>query len=112
MTAIRWPTYAIGIDVKLRRKSAEVLGAVGDPKMVFRAATQRGFAGKRLLKYLVPWGDTVFNQAQVNDLQADIVQVKDVNSDTVGCAGALAEPTNEVLTCQGPGPFGRSVASN
>ena len=72
----------MGIEVRLRRESGEVLGEVGDPQMVLSRATQRAFAGTRLLKYLVPWGDTVFNQAQADDLHADIVQVKDANRHT------------------------------
>ena len=29
----------------------------------------------RLLKYLVPWGDTMFNRAQADDLRDDVHQV-------------------------------------
>ena len=50
--------------------------------MILSRATQRAFDGTRLLKYLVPWGDTVFNQAQADDLRADIVQVKAANPGT------------------------------
>jgi hypothetical protein len=65
----------MGIDVRLKRESGEVLAEVGDPKMVLSRATQHAFSGTRLLKYLVPWGDAVFNQAQANDLKGDIRQL-------------------------------------
>jgi hypothetical protein len=72
----------MGIDARLKRESGEVLGEVLDPKMILSRAAQRdAFAGTRLLKYLVPWGDAVFNQAQADDLNADIDDVKRGNPD-------------------------------
>jgi hypothetical protein len=72
----------MGIDVRLKRESGEVLGEIDDPKMTLSRAAQRdAFAGTRLLKYLVPWGDAVFNQAQADDLEADIAYVKRANPD-------------------------------
>ena len=71
----------MGIDVRLKRESGEVLAEVGDPKMVLSRAAQRAFSGTRLLKYVVPWGDAVFNQAQADDLESDIADVKRANPD-------------------------------
>jgi hypothetical protein len=72
----------MGIDARLKRESGEVLGEVGDPRMILSRAAQRDlFVGTRLLKYLVPWGDTVFNQAQADDLATDIADVKRANPD-------------------------------
>jgi hypothetical protein len=68
----------MGIDVRLKRESGEV----GDPRMILSRAAQRDlFLGTRLLKYLVPWGDAVFNQAQDGDLESDIADVKRKNTD-------------------------------
>ena len=72
----------MGIDVRLKRETGEVVAEVGDPQMVLSRATQWAFSGTRLLKYLVPWGDAIFNQAQAADLEADIADVKDVTGDT------------------------------
>lgn len=72
----------MGIDVRLKRESGEVLGEVGDPQMVLSRATKRAFAGTRLLKYLVPWGDAMFNHAQAADLASDLTQVRGANPDT------------------------------
>jgi len=71
----------MGIDVRLKRESGEVLAEVGDPKMVLSRATQHAFSGTRLLKYIVPWGDAVFNQAQAEDLESDIADVKRASAD-------------------------------
>jgi hypothetical protein len=72
----------MGIDVQLRAESGEILGEVADTRMVLSRATRRSFAGTRLLKYLVPWGDAMFNQAQADDLEADIGDVKVANPGT------------------------------
>jgi len=72
----------MGIDARLRLETGEVLGEVWDPRMVLSRAAQQGFVGTSLLKYLDPWGDTVFNQAQADDLLADIVQAKEANPRT------------------------------
>lgn len=71
----------MGIDVRLKGESGEVLAEVGDPQMVLSRAARRAFAGTRLLKYLVPWGDAVFNQAQADDLSSDIADLKRANPD-------------------------------
>jgi hypothetical protein len=72
----------MGIDVRLRRESGEVLAEVGDPRMVLSRATQSTFSGTHLLKYLMPWGDAMFNQAQADDLASDIAHVKAAHPDT------------------------------
>jgi hypothetical protein len=71
----------MGIDVQLREHD-EVLAEVGDPKMVLsHAARSAAFAQTRLLKYLSPWGDAIFNQAQAEDLSADIADVRRAHGD-------------------------------
>jgi hypothetical protein len=63
----------MGIDIQLRSESGTVLAEVHDADMTLSgAATRSTFAGSRLLKYLVPWGDAIFNQAQASDLADDI----------------------------------------
>jgi hypothetical protein len=57
------------------------LAEVGDPKMVLSRATQHAFSETGLLKYIVPWGDAVFNQAQADDLESDIADVKRASPD-------------------------------
>jgi hypothetical protein len=63
----------MGINAFLRTESGEELASVLDPAMVLsRAASSAAFSESRLLRYLVPWGDTIFTQAQAPDLQDDI----------------------------------------
>ena len=69
----------MGIEVRLKGETGEVLAEVGDPQMVLSRASQRAFAGTRLLKFIVPWGDAMFNQAQAGDLQADLSDLKEAN---------------------------------
>jgi len=69
----------MGIAVRLQRESGEVLAEVGDPNMVLSRATQHAFSSTRLLKYIVPWGAAMFNQAQAGDLESDIAAVKRAN---------------------------------
>lgn len=72
----------MGIDVQLRSESGEVLDAVGDVQEALSRAARRSLAGTRLLKYVVPWGYAIFNQAQAADLADDIRIVKNANPDT------------------------------
>ena len=46
-----------------------------------RAVRSTAFAQTRLLKYLAPWGDAIFNQAQAEDLNADIADVRRAHGD-------------------------------
>jgi hypothetical protein len=62
----------MGIDVQLRNEDGEVLVDVGDRAMALSRAARGAMSGTRLLKYLVPWGDAVFNQAQAGNLAHDI----------------------------------------
>jgi hypothetical protein len=63
----------MGIEAILRTEAGEQEGAVHDEAMVLsRAAGAGRFAETTLLRYLVPWGDTIFNQAQAPDRAADI----------------------------------------
>ena len=63
----------MGIEVQLRNERGDILAEVGDADMTLsRAAGRSAFSATRLLKYLVPWGDAVFNQAQASDLADDI----------------------------------------
>jgi hypothetical protein len=72
----------MGIDVRLKGDSGDLLGEVRDARMILSRAAQRDiFVGTRLLKYLVPWGDAIFNQAQAGDLESDIADVKRKNTD-------------------------------
>jgi hypothetical protein len=66
----------MGIHVQLKKESGEVLAEVCDPKMVLSRATHSKFSHTRLLRYLVPWGDAIFNQVQAGDLTSDIAKVK------------------------------------
>jgi hypothetical protein len=72
----------MGIEVELRGERGEVIDKVSDPQMVLARAVQKTFSGTRLLRYLVPWGDAVFNQAQARDLANDIHLVKSANPGT------------------------------
>jgi hypothetical protein len=66
----------MGIDIQLRSESGDVLAEIDDADMTLsRAALRATFASTRLLKYIVPWGDAVFNQAQASDLSADVRDV-------------------------------------
>jgi hypothetical protein len=63
----------MGIDVILRQENREDIASVGDPRWVLsRAVTNGRFSKTQLLKYLVPWGDAVFNSVQAQDLVDDI----------------------------------------
>ncbi len=63
----------MGIDAVLRGEDEEELASVPDPQMLLSRATTAGaFSQTQLLKYLVPWGDAVFNQAQAPALRDDI----------------------------------------
>ena len=64
----------MGINVELRNESGDVLQSVDDAQNVLKKA-QGLTSGTRLLRYVVPWGDAVFNQAQATDLQSDIAEV-------------------------------------
>jgi hypothetical protein len=81
----------MGIDVQLRDGTGQVLAEVADGRMTLARAAQSGFPDSRLLKYLVPWGDVVFNQTQAGDLAADIRALKDANP-----GGALFDMLSKV----------------
>jgi hypothetical protein len=66
----------MGINAQLRTEGGEIVAEVQDPKMVLSRATKSQLSDTRLLKYLVPWGDAIFNQAQAGDLTADIATIK------------------------------------
>ena len=72
----------MGIEVQLRAENGEIIDKVGDPKMALSRAAPKRFSETHLLKYLVPWGDAIFNQAQAADLADDIRIVKSANPDT------------------------------
>jgi hypothetical protein len=75
----------MGINVLLKAEESEVLGEVCDPKMALSRATNHLLSDTVLLRYLLPWGDAIFNQAQAADLANDIAKVKNENSDTTLC---------------------------
>ena len=67
----------MGIDVQLRSEVGDVLAEVGDPRgLLARAVTNCSLSGTVLLRYLVQWGDAVFNQAQAPDLLRDLRSVR------------------------------------
>jgi hypothetical protein len=72
----------MGIDVLLKREDGEVIDAVHDNRMTLSLATAGPLTGTRLLRYLVPWGDAIFNQAQAGDLRDDIRQILRSHSGT------------------------------
>jgi hypothetical protein len=65
----------MGIDVRLEGENGDSLGDVEDGCMVLARAAQGALDNTRLLRYLMPYGDTVFNQAQAADLRDDVRQV-------------------------------------
>jgi hypothetical protein len=66
----------MGINAQLRDESGNVLGEVLDPEMVLSGASlSSNLSGTRLLRYLQPYGDTVFNQAQAVDLGLDVREI-------------------------------------
>jgi len=65
----------MGIDVRLKREDGEVIGEVDDFRTTLSRATSGPLTSTRLLRYLVPWGDAIFNQAQAGDLIDDIHQI-------------------------------------
>jgi hypothetical protein len=83
---------AMGIDVRLQGEDGKVLAEVPDGKMTLaRAATSR-FSETRLLRYLMPYGDAVFNQAQAGDLRDDLVALLDSEQ-----SGPLAAVVRAIL---------------
>jgi hypothetical protein len=89
----------MGIDLKLKRESGEIIDEVRDSQMILSRASNSSFSGTRLLKYLVPWGDAVFNQAQAGDLSDDIGMVKNANPGTpLFEVLSLVEPLVEKLS--------------
>ena len=72
----------MGINTQLRTEDGQVLDEVDDAQMVLSRATNSQLAGTRLLKYLVPWGDAVFNQSQASDLADDIRVICDDTDDS------------------------------
>jgi hypothetical protein len=65
----------MGIDVRLKGEGGNVVAEVGDANMVLSRAAQGGLSETRLLRYLMPYGNTVFNQAQADDLEDDIQEL-------------------------------------
>jgi hypothetical protein len=72
----------MGIEVRLKRESGEVLAEVDDHQMALSRATSGPLTSTRLLRYLMPWGDAVFNQAQANDLKDDVRELLRTHSGT------------------------------
>jgi hypothetical protein len=62
----------MGIEVRLKAESGEVLAEVNDRQIALYRATSGPLTGTRLLRYLLPHGDAVFNQAQADDLRNDV----------------------------------------
>jgi hypothetical protein len=71
----------MGIDTILRTETGEDLASVYDAGMLLSRATTSGkFADTQLLRYIVPWGDAMFNQAQAPALLDDISICVDLDS--------------------------------
>ncbi len=68
----------LGIDVELRNQSGAVVDAIEDTDGILGGSIGL-LSGTRLLCYLVPWGDAVFNQAQAADLLTDMNEVSSRN---------------------------------
>jgi hypothetical protein len=88
----------MGIEVQLRREDGEILAEVADDQMVLSKAARNGFSGTRLLQYVVPWGDAIFNQAQAGDLATDINAVKGANPGSLSEILSAVEPLVERLS--------------
>src|SRR5689334_15545033 len=69
----------MGINVQLRAENGDVLREILDLDMTLSRAARSAFAETRLLKYVVPWGDAVFNQTQAADLSRDIAIIRGLN---------------------------------
>lgn len=65
----------MGIIVQLRSERGEILDEVLDSKDILARASGKSFSGSRLLCYIVPWGDAIFNQSQADDLASDISRI-------------------------------------
>jgi hypothetical protein len=72
----------MGINVQLRGETGEVLSEVDDPKMVLSRAAHHKLSDTRLLRYLILYGDAIFNQALARDLANDFAKVKSDGPDT------------------------------
>jgi hypothetical protein len=92
----------MGINVQLKGENGEVLSEVVDADMILARAANHRLSDTRLLRYLVPWGDAVFNQAQAGDLASDITKVKSGCPDAP-LSGLLSEiePLVERLASEG-----------
>lgn len=82
----------MGIDVQLRGEDGKVVAEVPDGKMILARAAATKFTGTRLLQYLMPYGDAVFNQAQARDLRDDLITVLESEN-----GGPLADMASSIL---------------
>ena len=84
--------------MQLRQEDGVVLEEVGDHQMALARATSHALAGTRLLRYLMPHGDAMFNQAQTGDLRDHIRQIMgDHAGTTLGEVASRIEPLVERL---------------
>jgi len=91
----------MGIDVQLGNLSGDIIEEVGDAQAILSHASLKAFSGTRLLRYLVPWGDAIFNQAQADDLLNDIHIIKSNNPGTpLSEMLSELEPLVEKLSCE------------
>ena len=82
----------MGIDVRLKGEDGKALAEVLDGKMVLAPAATTRFSETRLLRYVMPYGDAVFNQAQAGDLRDDLLCILDSEH-----GGPLADMVNAIL---------------
>jgi hypothetical protein len=91
----------MGIEVRLKGESGEVLAEVNDRQMALSRATSGPLTGTRLLRYLMPYGDAIFNQAQAGDLKDDVHALLRSQAGTPLCAVlAEVEPLIERLSTE------------
>jgi len=91
----------MGIEVRLKRENGEILAEVDDHQMALSRATAGPLTSTRLLRYLMPWGDAVFNQAQANDLRDDVRELLRTHGGTpLGDVLAQVEPLIDQLSVE------------
>lgn len=84
----------MGINIELRSESGEVLARIADPKGLV-AKVLAGADWTRLLRYIDPYGDTMFNRQQAALLVQELGEVQrqaDPEAAAIlGCVATLAQ---------------------
>jgi hypothetical protein len=66
----------VGVDVRLETENGEVVDEVGDPRNVFVHMLPGSASDYTLLRYIDPYGHTVFNRMQMPDFLADLQSLR------------------------------------